>query len=172
MEYRELLLLGLLRRQSMHGYQLIDFIENNLGQCTDLKKPTAYFLLDKMAAAGWIRFETSREGRRPVKRIYSLTPEGEIVFQRLLRDGLASSEPTFFWEDVSLAFLEVLDPREAASLLEMHRDLIGSRLEKVRTAPDHPGTIQWMVEHQVRFLEMELAWTDELIRRLGDTGGA
>lgn len=51
---RELLLLGLLRRQDLHGYRLMDFIENNLGACTDLKKPTVYFLLEKMANQGWI----------------------------------------------------------------------------------------------------------------------
>ena len=47
---RELLLLGVLRQGEMHGYQLHDFIERSLAFCTDLKKPTAYFLLDKMGS--------------------------------------------------------------------------------------------------------------------------
>jgi DNA-binding PadR family transcriptional regulator len=48
---RQLLLLGLLRRQEMHGYQLNEFIEEKMHSCIDLKKPTAYYLLDKLAQA-------------------------------------------------------------------------------------------------------------------------
>jgi DNA-binding PadR family transcriptional regulator len=39
--------LGLLRQASMHGYQLLDFIERYLSTCTDLKKPTAYLALER-----------------------------------------------------------------------------------------------------------------------------
>jgi len=49
---RQLLLLGLLRRQEMHGYQLNEFIEEKMHFCIDLKKPTAYYLLDKLAQEG------------------------------------------------------------------------------------------------------------------------
>jgi len=61
---RELLLLGLLRQSEMHGYKIIEFIERDLAICTDLKKPTAYFLLDKMAQNGWISWMEEREGKR------------------------------------------------------------------------------------------------------------
>ena len=46
---RQLLLLGLLRREDMHGYRLNEFIERDMAFCTDVKKPTAYYLLDKLA---------------------------------------------------------------------------------------------------------------------------
>ena len=59
---KKLLLLGLLRRQEMHGYQLNEFIDNNLALCTDLKKPTAYYLLDQMSKDGWISAEAEQEG--------------------------------------------------------------------------------------------------------------
>ena len=49
---RELLLLGFLRREQAHGYRLNEFIEREMTACTDIKKPTAYFLLDKMAHEG------------------------------------------------------------------------------------------------------------------------
>ena len=45
----KLLLLGILRRQEMHGYQLFEFIDRDLAACTNLKKPTAYYLLNRMA---------------------------------------------------------------------------------------------------------------------------
>ncbi|MBL8155487.1 MAG: helix-turn-helix transcriptional regulator, partial [Anaerolineae bacterium] len=62
---RELLLLGLLRREDMHGYQLHEFINQNMASCIDLKKPTAYYLLDRMAESGWISASAVQEGSRP-----------------------------------------------------------------------------------------------------------
>ena len=73
---RELLLLGLLREKGMHGYQLLEFIDTQMSMCVDLKKPTAYFLLERMTATGWIRFEQSQEGNRPPRRVYTITPKG------------------------------------------------------------------------------------------------
>ena len=46
---RELLLLGLLRSQDMHGYQLHEAIDSHLGMVVQLTKPTAYGLLSNMA---------------------------------------------------------------------------------------------------------------------------
>ena len=93
---KELLLLGILRRQDMYGYQLAEFIEHNLGTCTDLTKPMAYYLLDKMAQAGWITAEQTQPGKRPARRVYHLTGEGEATFQHLLRQSLASYTPQVF----------------------------------------------------------------------------
>jgi len=42
---RELLLLGLLRKREMHGYQLSEFLETHLAIFFDIKKATAYNLL-------------------------------------------------------------------------------------------------------------------------------
>lgn len=51
---RELLLLGLLQQQEMHGYQLHEFIDSYMQTCVDLKKSTAYYLLEKMAKDGFL----------------------------------------------------------------------------------------------------------------------
>ncbi len=60
---RKLLLLGLLRMQDMHGYQINDFIDAFLAVCVDVKKPTAYYLLNKMHADGWIAVEEQAGGQ-------------------------------------------------------------------------------------------------------------
>ena len=87
---RELLLLGFLRREQAHGYRLNEFIEREMTACTDIKKPTAYFLLDKMAKQGWITMRETREGNRPPRRVYRLTAKGEAQYQKLLRENLGS----------------------------------------------------------------------------------
>ena len=85
----KLLLLGLLRQQNMHGYQLYEFIDRGFSVCTDLKKPTAYYLLNKMAEEGLISEDHIQEGNRPLRRVYTLTEKGEAEYQRLLRANLA-----------------------------------------------------------------------------------
>ena len=164
---RELLLLGILRQQEMHGYQIAEFIDHNLGICTDLKKPTAYFLLEKMHSAGWIEYSHSQEGKRPPRRVYHITPAGEQAFQQLLRENLASHTPLYFVDDVGLAFLDTLPAApEAAALLRQRLTALHLRLQMLQAAPQHPGRAQWMVEHQTNHLQAEIHWTQEIITRL------
>jgi DNA-binding PadR family transcriptional regulator len=161
-----LLLLGLLRRQEMHGYQLNEFIDRELAFCTDLKKPTAYFLLNKMTAEGWISEEQRETGNRPPRRVYRLTPEGEAAFQRLLRENLASYSPARFSGDMGLAFIDALEPQEALILFGQRRATLAQALENARSTPAHAGSPQWVVDHQRRHLACELEWMDEVMKRL------
>ncbi len=166
---RELLLLGLLRRENMHGYRLNEFIERDLAICTDLKKPTAYFLLEKMEKVGWVTRRRQQEGNRPPRRVYQITPEGEAQFQRLLRENLAAFAPTRFMTDIGLAFADALAPRDVLPLLEKRRQAMLGELEAVRAIPAHDGSLQLVVEHQIAHLESELRWLDQVMARFRDS---
>ena len=163
---RELLLLGLLREQGMHGYQLLEFVDTQMSQCVDLKKPTAYFLLDKMAAAGWLSLEQGQEGNRPPRHVYRITPEGEATFQRLLRENLGSYLPVRFGSDIGLAFADALPPDEAVALLKQRRAMLAEQLASAQAAPGHPGSTQLIIEHQIYHLTSELDWLDSVITRI------
>jgi DNA-binding PadR family transcriptional regulator len=162
----KLLLLGLLRRQEMHGYQLFEFIDRDLGYCTDLKKPTAYYLLNKMAQDGWIEEQTYQDGNRPPRRVYHMTPVGEAAYQRLLRESLQDYSPVTFKGDVGLAFIDDLDPSEARRLLELRRAALQAALTDVQAAPVHAGGMQWAIDHQVYHLQSELNWLETIFARL------
>ncbi len=163
---RELLLLGLLRREDMHGYQLHEFINQNMASCVELKKPTAYYLLDKMAESGWITETETQEGNRPPRRVYQLTTEGEAVFQRLLRENLSSHYPARFTGDIGLTFLDTLPPDEAKTLLMQRRAVLADEVVTAQAIPNHPGSSQLVIEHRLRHLQTELAWLDEVIERI------
>jgi DNA-binding PadR family transcriptional regulator len=150
----------------MHGYKIIDFIERDLSVCTDLKKPTAYFLLDKMAQNGWIAWSEEREGNRPPRRIYAITPAGEAQFQKLLRESLAQYEPLKFTNDIGLAFANALPQAELLGLLRQRRVALEAMAAAARLVPGHSGFIQLVVDHQRAHLEAELRWMDELLERI------
>jgi DNA-binding PadR family transcriptional regulator len=160
---RELLLLGLLRGQEMHGYQLNEII-SRVNKYIGLKKATVYFLLDKMAANGWITREDEQEGNRPPRRVYQLTEQGEAMFQQLLRDNLAHHHPTAFSGDIGLAFADTLPREELKALLESRRAAVESELLSLRVDGHPAGSMQWIIEHQIRHLVAELDWLDELIQ--------
>lgn len=162
---RELLLLGFLRREQAHGYRLNEFIEREMATCTDIKKPTAYFLLAKMAKQGWITMRATREGNRPPRRVYRLTAKGEAQYQQLLRENLASFIEAKFPGDVGLAYADDLEAQDVLPLLSNRRAALAARLEATRQVPPHAGSLQLLVDHQVLHLETELAWLDQVIAR-------
>ena len=162
----KLLLLGILRRHEMHGYQLYEYIDQGLSTCTDLKKPTAYFLLNKMAQDGWISEETAQEGNRPPRKVYRLTASGEAAFQSLLRQNLAAYDSPAFTGDTGLAFLDEIAPAEALPLLQQRRLILAEALAATKAAPAHTGSVQLVLEHQRHHLSAELTWLDGIIEKL------
>jgi DNA-binding PadR family transcriptional regulator len=172
---RELLLLGLLRHGSLHGYRLNEFINRDLAYCTDLKKPTAYHLLAKMAESGWIVvLDGQQEGNRPPRRIYQITEAGEAVFQRLLRENLAAYTPARFTGDIGIAFMDALPPPEQMALLGERRAGLAAELDTLRATPAnaHRGSLALLITHQVHHVMAELAWLDELMAALAADSAA
>lgn len=165
---RELLLLGLLRQQGMHGYQLHEFIESYMLTCVDIKKPTAYYLLDKMAADGLVIRSEVQEGHRPTRHVYRLTASGESRFQELLRQNLTQYIPARFGGDVGVSFLDELPMTEAITLLQQRRVELAAALIRAQQTPFHGGSLQLIIEHHQAHLQAELTWLDSLIARLTD----
>jgi DNA-binding PadR family transcriptional regulator len=163
MNDRQLLLLGILRQQEMHGYQLYDFIERALAPCTDMKKATAYYMLNKMAEEGWISEEQTQEGNRPPRKVYQITRQGEQVFQDLLHENLSMHNPTTFPGDIGMAFLDTLQPAKALKLLQKRRAQLTKALEEAQEVPRHGGSLQLVIEHQKHHLAAELTWLDKII---------
>ena len=162
----KLLLLGILRRHEMHGYQLYEFIDRDMGACIEIKKPTAYYLLNKMAQDGWLSEAQAQEGNRPPRTVYRMTELGEQVFQALLRQNLAAFSSTSFPGDIGLAFMDEMPPAVALELLRQRRQALESALQAAGAAPRHPGSLQWMLEHQARHLGAELEWLDAVLADL------
>lgn len=184
MDERELLLLGLLLRQEMHGYQLNHFLEHRLDSLLALNRSTAYFLLVRLANRGLVDVALQREGRRPERRVYRLTKEGRDAFQAALRKHLASYSPERYPDEVGLLFLEILPREEQLLLLRDKLKVVQGRrgwAEERREA--HAETpARWMLDHRVTHLEAEERWLLGVITQLemaermsiegGDTEGS
>jgi DNA-binding PadR family transcriptional regulator len=164
---RELLLLGLLRRWGTYGYQLHEFLEQRLAFLTDLKKPTAYALLERLRRAGYVSASRERAGNRPERRVYHVTPDGDAHFRRLLRENLGRFSPPRFPDAIGLYFLDVLPPGEAETLLRERLAAIEDRLSEFRPrAEGHRGTVvEPVLEHYLAHLEADRTFLAGLLRR-------
>lgn len=164
---RKLLLLGMLRNNNtLYGYQINELIDAHLNTSVNLTKPTAYRYLNQMAEAGWITFTEEQEGNRPARRVYAVTPEGEAEFQRMLRESLAHFEPAASHSTISIAFVDALPPDEALILLRKRRNLIAEMQAEMQLDEQHVGGFAYLIMHQLRHLNTELEWLDEIIEHI------
>mgnify|MGYP005842165379 CR=1 FL=1 len=147
----------------MHGYQLYDLIERNLSACTNLKKPSAYFLLGKMEAEGLVSVAETRAGNRPPRKVYRLTAQGERLFWQLLEENLTRYTPTVFADDIGIAFLDQFLPERAMQLLQRRREAMQAHLAELQAIPPHRGSASLLIQHQMHHLRSELVWLDTLL---------
>jgi DNA-binding PadR family transcriptional regulator len=166
-----LVILGLLRQESLHGYELKHVIEEHMGDWTKIPVGSIYFALGKLADEGKIReVAVEREGKRPEKTVYEITAAGDEEFFALLRDCLGTSEKEYHEIDQALAFLDALKPREAAALFGSRVSLLEAQVlrlkkhkaERTRLA-SVPPSAKAIFSHSQRRLEAELAWSREVL---------
>ncbi len=168
MDERSLFLLGILMAQSAHGYQINDFIEKTLIQVTDMKKSTAYALLDRMSRAGLVTVHSEQEGNRPPRKVYSITDEGRRAFYDLLRNNLTALDAPVYKGDMGLLFLDYLPSNEAADHLRMRLAHLQSQMDTLQHATKHhrsPGIVR-SIEHQILHTRLEVEWLTRVIEQL------
>jgi DNA-binding PadR family transcriptional regulator len=164
-----LLILGLLKLQEMHGYQLSDLIDKRLRHLTDIKKPTLYHLLGKLESEGDVTQTTSREGNRPERYTYKLTKQGAHHFEALLRQNLQDTHAAYFSDDIGLLFLSEIAAPEARTCLELKRQSVDEHIAQIKqaVAVHHEGTpAYYTLRHHELHLKTERVWLDELLAQL------
>ncbi len=168
MDERALLLLGILRSQSQHTYQINEFIERNLARMTDMKKPTAYAILDRLCQAGYVSVRTEQERNRPPRKVYTITSAGERAFEDLLRRTLAEPDRHATAGDLGLMFVDALPRAEALALLLRRQAALREQIVVYTAMPQHKNGlgVDLAFARQLALLRADAAWLEETIRRL------
>lgn len=160
MDERSLLLLGMLKSQSQHGYQINEFIERNLSRVIDMKRSTAYTLLERLCDHGYVDGTMEQAGNRPPKKVYAITPAGEQKFFALLRDLLAHATLVDSPFDVGLMFLDSLPNVELVACLQERLHDLEEEIAVAQTAPKHGfgRGVDLVVAHRLAMCRSELDW--------------
>lgn len=169
-----LVILGLLRDRSLHGYEIKHIISEHMDDWTNIAFGSIYFALGKLAEEGFIeKIATEQEGNRPSRSIYQITDVGEAEFFRLLREIWGNLERNFFEFDIGLFFLNALPPDEIKGYLQVRvaqlegivQYLNQHQVEQMSKA-EVPAQARAIFEHSRVHLEAELIWSRDLLTRI------
>lgn len=153
----------------MHGYVLNEHLGGR--SPLSLKKPTAYNLLARMEADGWIAGRDESTGDR-TRTVYSVTAAGEQAFFRLLREQLSSYAPGETPAMVSVGFLDALERGEALDLLRRRRDEAAAYRASLQPQSDsadahgHAGSTSLLIEYARRLADLDIDFLDRIIDHL------
>lgn len=166
---RVLLLLGMLMSQSQHGYQINEFIERNLrSRLSNMRKPTAYALLGRLAAAGLVDATEEREGNRPVRRRYSITETGREMFATMLSGILASPLMMELPGDIALMFVDYLDRADAEVAISARLARLDAEIVALSAAPPHAAGagVDLAINRRLVLARADRAWFASVLERL------
>ncbi len=170
-----LAVLALLFERPMHPYEIAATLRvRNKGSSIKLRYGSLYTVIEALQEEKLIEVkETVREGRRPERTIYALTPEGLRRMQEWMRSLLGTPVKEYPQFEAALSLLPAVPPDEAVSLLEARVVRLGEMSEELRAAIDealrHVEAL-FLVENEYRLnlLEAERQFIEGLIQRIKD----
>jgi DNA-binding PadR family transcriptional regulator len=165
-----LAVLAMLREQSMHPYEMQRVMhQRHTDELLALKRGSLYHAINQLQRDGLIEpIQTSREGRRPERTVYQITPDGEEELGVWMRELLSVPvhEPSQF--SAALAFLVHIPPEAALEQLELRAVGLEAGIAAMRAV--ERGIAAWIgrlsileLEYQRVLLEAELTWVRSLI---------
>lgn len=166
----ELLLLGLIKESPKHGYDIKKQIKEILSLFAGVDLKSIYYPLHVLEKKGFIAKRINRQGRRPERSVYTLTPKGEAHFNELLSRSFLDFKRPQFSLDLSLYFLHHLKPRVVRRRLRA-RQLILKRIsrgleELSNSKKVKRPALSRILEHNLQMVQTESKFLSDLVRTL------
>lgn len=162
----EYALLGFLRRQPMHGYEIHQQLSEatGLGLVWRLKQSQLYALLAKLEREGYVTTTIEYQDARPPRKIFELTEAGRKAFQDWVQRPVPQGRKLRLDFLAKLYFAQFEGPEVVARLIDRQRtacrNWLNQQVEETE-ALRHSQPYDWLV-HQFRLGQIEamLAWLD------------
>jgi DNA-binding PadR family transcriptional regulator len=189
-----LAVMALLFERPMHPYEMAATLkQRHKGDSIKIRYGSLYTVIELLAKRGFITAkEISREGKRPERTIFALTPTGydelRAWMQDLLRDPV-NDYPKFA---AALSLLPVLPPEEAVALLRQRALRLSGEATRIETqiaelteqhipvpavelppqlvGKKFPPLFVVEAEYALALIRAELAFVNELVRRITEEG--
>jgi len=192
-----LAVLALCFERPMHPYEMAATLKHrHKHESIKLRYGTLYTVIELLTSRGFIRAkETSRDGKRPERTVYALTPEGRHTLRNWMHDLVATPAREFLQFDAALSLLPVLPPDEAVLLLrerstrlteniaelqalvsELSGKTLGEMADPNQELPapllgqKFPALFIVEADYKVALLKAELAFVNDLVRRVTEEG--
>jgi DNA-binding PadR family transcriptional regulator len=168
-----MVLLALLLETPMHPYRMQQMIkERGQDQLVNVaQRNSVYQALDRLVRDGLVRpGGTTRDPGRPERTTYEITEAGEATMRRWLVEMLPMPAREFPEFPAALAFLPILAPAEAQSLLQRRLAALDEKLAGIvgQAPPGLPRLFLIEDEYRAAMLRAELDWVRSLVADLDE----
>jgi PadR family transcriptional regulator AphA len=160
-------LLGLLREQPMHAYEMYQQLQRTeqLGLVWHLKQGNLYALLATLEADGYLVSTTELQGTRPPRKILHLTPRAEASFSQWLTTPVEHGRD-FRQEFLAKLYFATHDgPASVSELLTRQREACHRWLNELRAQAEalsvSPPFEHLVLRFRVGQIEATLRWLEE-----------
>ncbi|HVC04561.1 MAG TPA: PadR family transcriptional regulator [Candidatus Acidoferrales bacterium] len=163
--------LSFLSEGPCHPYEIQRMLRERHKSYAVGKTRALYRAIEELEAVGYIEsVETSREGRRPERTVYRITPEGREELENWLADVLAApvdETPVF---SIAVGLLGYITQERAESALAMRLVSLRARLvaleATLKLAQDDlglPRLVLLELEHAMALAAAEMDWVRRLL---------
>ncbi len=167
---------GLLQRYGpQHGYIIKKNISSQLADFTQIKLPSIYYHLEKLAKSGYLTADREIKVHKAEKTIYAINEKGKKEFQRLLRELLNFNYRPTFASDGIFFFSDYLDICQITLSLEAYINgliktisfIQNHKRETLNLVPEEMKTmVNIIFSHHEHHYRAELEWAKETLKGL------
>ena len=162
----DLIVLGILKKESMSAYDIQKLVEyRNISKWVKISTPSIYKKVIQLEEKGYITSTQVKDGKMPEKAIYTLTDSGNSQFEKLMLE--ISLKPIYIFLDfnaviVNLDSLSRENQRACLANIEDNIKTLKSYLEEneslKKNAPEIPETGMAVLEQQLILIQAIETW--------------
>jgi DNA-binding PadR family transcriptional regulator len=129
----ELVVMGFLLDQPMHGYQINQYVKTHrMDSWAKISPPMIYKTLFALDRQGMVVSRREREGLMPERRVYRLTPTGIERLANLVERSLQDKNITYDLSNLGYFFIFALDREKALECLGQKKVLLEKTLRSLK----------------------------------------
>ncbi len=132
-------LLGFLMDGPMHGYDMHQRVEEELGQIWYMGISNIYGALRRLEQAGHVESTLSPQESRPPRKVYRITPTGRKSFLDWVRRPVSSIRDMRVEFPAKLYFFRALDLEDAEELITTQEAVCRGRVERLEQSAAQCG---------------------------------
>jgi DNA-binding PadR family transcriptional regulator len=170
-----LAVLALVAERPMHPYEMASTLrERGKDASIKINWGSLYTVVQNLEKHGLIQAtETTRQGRRPERTVYSITDTGREELEDWLRELISVPDKEYTRFEAALSVLGVLHPDEAVRLLEqrlrtLHFTIAAERAALNAASEEIPRIFLIEGEYSVAMRQAEADWIGSLLKDLAD----
>jgi DNA-binding PadR family transcriptional regulator len=169
-----LAVLALLFERPMHPYEMgVILKQRHKEESIKLRYGSLYTVIELLLRRAFIvARETARDGRRPERTVYEITPSGRDELRAWMTDLIAEPVKEYPQFEAALCLLPVLPPDEALGLLRARVERIAQNMAALTQHVEAIGELNFPplflveTEYRLALMKAEQHFVAELVRQI------